>query len=194
MSELSHHIDQETWALYFSDGLSAQERFAVQNRIMAHIAECPACNAFYEKAQAMRRAAQAYSEYLHTDEDAYQAVASYRIHEETQPSANWLSVDLEPYGTGWRFIEDSLETVGSADMLAMNPEDDGRTMADDGGDVRMSLSGQTLKVSFASNVLPARVKLLLEEEELVLPLRDGEAEGELPAGTELATLEITFSN
>lgn len=144
------HISERDWLRLLSAREHNKEWMQLQSRLMMHINACPDCKALYDAAVEVRdaardlRGASARSE----REDGYEAVASGAPWERTAPvSAGSLSVCIDQGADAAYFLEDTMETFGAANRFAMNMEEDGSCLEDDGGELRLSLKdGQLLVV------------------------------------------------
>ena len=190
------HITQEEWVALYSARTGAAERMRLTGRVKLHIAGCPECAALYEKANDLRTAARMLAESRAADEneDAFRAVASWQ-----EPTASvsqgslFVCVDNQPGRPV--FLEETLEASGLANKYALNPEDGGQTLEDDGSALRLTLSEGGLTLCLREEGVTARFLLIREDGEEGGSLASDGHPLRLPLpADDYFTLELTFSS
>ena len=191
------HISREEWTAVFSQPRGRDAQAALRSRILAHVSVCPSCAAVYEKGrnaqaalrQYQRAVPEAREEY---PDGAYQAVASHGIGTNKQPASGSLSVDLDIQDGQAVFLEETLDTLGLANKYAMNLEDGGRRLEDDGGLLTIWTENGTLRLYYADGAVRPSAKLITDEGEIPLVFTENEARAPLPTD-DYCTLDIAFT-
>lgn len=188
-----NHISQAEWTQFFSARQHTAEHMKLQSRILMHAAHCDLCRGLYEKGLDLREAARAYADSaapFAADDGAYRAVASAGSPQTAKKHGGSLAVDIDA-GTGC-FMEDSLETQGCANKYALNPEDGGARLVDDGGEMTLSLENGEVRVEIPEGKTQVTGQLLTQEGETALAFTQGKARAPLPA-EDFCTLEMFFT-
>lgn len=191
------HITERDWIALFSARDKDADWMRLQSRIMDHVNGCEPCRELYEKGMALGQAARAVANASAPrmgSGAAFRAVASAGA---PRPGASKtrgrLCVCLDTASGAPAFIEDTLELEGCANKYALNPDEDGRCLADDDDALRLTLRGDRLAV-YVANGEPGGECLLIaegEDDRRAALSPGGEAELELPPDS-FCTLEITF--
>ena len=191
------HISLEEWTAVFSQPPGREAQAALRSRILAHVSVCPACAAVYEKGRNAQAALRQYGRSLlggreEYPDGAYQAVASHGMGTNKQPASGSLSVDLDIQDGQAVFLEETLDTLGLANKYAMNLEDGGRRLEDDGGSLTMWTENGTIRLYYSDGTVRPSAKLITDEGEIPLVFTENEARALLPPD-DYCTLDIAFT-
>lgn len=187
------HITMEEWQLYYKNHNSASN--SLRSRILNHIILCPECRTFYDHANSLADAAHAVSTASRSAyiDDGYAAVASF-----SQPTAgkalkNTFVVEIDADAGNAVFLDDTVETTGSARKYAVNVEGNGSRLSDDGGSFSMTLSGSTIHIHL-DETLKGQVSATLRSYEHTeeLSFLGCDSSATLP-DDDIYILELTFS-
>ena len=191
------HISREEWTAVFSQPRGRDAQAALRSRILAHVSVCPACAAVYEKGRNAQEALKWYERSVRGGrgeypDGAYQAVASHGAGTNKQPASGSLSVDLDIQDGQAVFLEETLDTLGLANKYAMNLEDGGRRLEDDGGSLTIWTENGTLRLYYADGAVRPSAKLITDAGEIPLVFTENEARAPLPPD-DYCTLDIAFT-
>ena len=194
---MDQHISREEWTALFSNPYPGADRMRLQARVAAHLNGCAACRELYEKGRALQAAARAMaaSGQSAASRSAFRAVADAEGPARAADGPlGRLCVCVDSGTDDAAFIEDTLETEGCANKYALNPEDDGRCLLDDGEALRLELRDGRVRVALGAGEPDAECRLLAEDEEAhVARASAGQAaEIELPPDS-FCTLELVFT-
>ena len=194
---MEQHISRGEWIYLFDSTLNAHGDTKKKNHLLAHLAICPECQAIYEKGKNLQMAVRRFSTISSQSasspwNSAYQAVASpTRDNSDKSQAMGYLSIDIEILNKSAIFLEETLETTGCANKYALNMENHGQRMEDDGNALAMEMDSQNIKVFFSDNDVQMEAKLITEEAIIPLHFSGNVAEIPLP-DTDYCTLDMVF--
>ena len=137
------HVTMEEWQLFYMNASSGNK--SLHKRILNHVISCPECRAFYDHANALADAANALARTSRpAQEDGYAAVAGMEMPLTKTAQTNTLTVNIDVNADGAVFLDDTVETTGSARQYAVNAENDGTCLVEDGGAFTLTLQDGTL--------------------------------------------------
>lgn len=192
------HISMMEWAWFYSGQKEGRGQFTLQQRVMKHLGICPECRKLYEKATALQDAASKIALLNSVDarEDAYLAVASGNTSQSNKAEIRGrLCVYIVSKRDHAQFVEGTWETSGFANRYALNAENDGRDLLDDGDSLRLYLRGDHLTIVLTEPNVICSYQLLPETgEELRGTVNPNGAVTEIPLlQSQFLTLELVFS-
>lgn len=191
------HVSRQDWMALFSAERRDANWMRLQDRVMAHVNECAGCRDLYEKGMALQAAARAAAgaaEQRCAGESAFRAVASAdRPVRAADGPRGRLCVCVDSGAEEAAFIDDTLELEGCANKYALNPEEEGRRLLDDGGALCLELRDGQLLLALGDGEPRCECTLLAEDEEpRRAALEAGRRVGiELPPDS-FCTLELVF--
>lgn len=191
----NQHVTTEEWQLFFINNHSTQNDPSVRSRVLTHVMACPDCRAFYDKANNLSQAASAYAAALRgqEEEDGYAAVASFAQPAAKAAASHTFTVDIDSDGSKAVFLNDTVEATGAARKYAVNTEQDGTCLQEDGDAFTLTLEGSTLHIRVES-ALQGKVSATLRsfDQEQQITFTGCEAAASMP-DDDIYILELTFA-
>lgn len=190
---INQHVTKEEWQSFFMDSNSDAK---LCSRLLAHVSTCPECRDFYTHASELSRAARAYSAVLahQSNESAYAAVASFSAPVSRASAVNMFSVDIDAGEDEVVFLADTVEATGTARQFAVNPEQRGTCLREDGDAFTLCLTSRRLTIR-VENALCGKVAATLhsfDQADQELSFSGCEASAVLSLN-DLYSLELSFT-
>lgn len=189
----NQHVTKEEWQSFFMNRSSDAK---LRSRLLAHVSTCAECRAFYTHASELSHAARAYSAAVacQSNESAYAAVASFSAPNSRASAANVFSVDIDAGEDEVLFLADTVEVTGTARQFAVNPEQGGVCLREDGDAFTLHLTNRrlTIRVEAALCGKVAATLHSFDQAEQKLSFSGGEASAMLSLN-DLYSLELSFT-
>lgn len=190
---INQHVTKEEWQSFF---MNKNVDVKLRSRLLAHVSACPECRAFYTHASELSRAARAYSAaaVCQSNESAYAAVASFSAPVSRASAANVFSVDIDAGEDEAVFLADTVEATGTARQFAVNPEQGGACLREDGDAFTLHLTNRRLTIR-VEDALCGKVAATLrsfDQADQNLSFSSGEASAVLSLN-DLYSLELSFT-
>ncbi len=188
------HVTKEEWQNFFLNKKKGVRDVKLISRVLAHVAVCPECRTFYERANDLSRAASAYAAAMNgqEEESGYAAVASFSANPGQGAGAGTFCVEIDAEDGQAVFLADTAEASGAARQYAVNPEKENTCLREDEHAFTLTLTGMRLTIR-VEDALQGRVQASLRcyEQAQTLTFQGCEASAVL-SKDDIYILELSF--